>query len=577
MKHTFRPFIPAVFGLGLLLMSSSVLAQSLPESALSTAEPGRAFEQFKEESLTRPFSPVIQIEDAMTDAAPANAERVKLKLSSLNLKGVSVYTEADLNHIYDAKLGQTVSLKDVYDIARQLKLKYRNDGYLLAQVVVPPQTIENGLVELQVVEGVIDSVTIQGEESASTDLIRRYANQLTMGQALNARDLERQLLLINDLPGISARSVLSPSPNRTGAADLRIMIERDPFDAQVGVNNYGSRYLGPVQLSAAASVNNRLFDMNERLSAQIVTAPKTANPFDYELGYIGLSYQQPIWNKGTVLEAFYGHTDTEPGFDLKQFDVKGRSNYVSLKLEHPFLRSRAQNLYGRVLFDWRDVTTANNLPEPSRHDHIRALRAGMRYDLLDTLLGVGVNAIDLELAHGLGLFGASDKSDANLSRTFGDPDFFKATIALQRLQRLSRDINLLVSGQGQWAAQSLLASEEFGVGGMMGIGRGFDPSEIVGDDGIAGKIELQWNRPVAWSLVQDYQVFGFFDAGHVWNGDASTSALKEETATSAGLGLRAKVTDKVKADLTLAIPLNRKVDAQRDKDPRLYFSLSREF
>ncbi|MEZ5918474.1 MAG: hypothetical protein R3D66_00615 [Alphaproteobacteria bacterium] len=46
--------------------------------------------------------------------------------------------------------------------------------------------------------------------------------------------------------------------------------------------------------------------------------------------------------------------------------------------EHPFIRTRSRNLYGHVAFDWRDVESKNNLLEATRHDRIRALRAGGR-------------------------------------------------------------------------------------------------------------------------------------------------------------------------------------------------------
>lgn len=557
------------------IIAASASATALPESALSTAEPGRAGDELRDQFPTADVSPEITVEDSQAQTAPAGADKIKLTLNGLNISGVTVYTEDQISSIYSGQIGQTITLAEVYNIANRLKLKYRNDGYLLAQVVVPPQKIDNGIVKLRVVEGTVDSVVVEGEETAATDLIRKYAGQMALGGPLNSEQLERQLLLINDLPGVTARSVLSPSLNQTGAADLRIIVERDPFDALIGVNNNGSKYLGPLQFNAAGTLNN-FFDRNERLTAQIVVAPQSINPFDYELGYLALAYDMPVWSEGTNLEIFVSHTNTEPGFDLEQFDVEGRSNFASIGLEHPFIRSRSQNLYGRVVFDWRDVETSNNLPEPTREDNIRALRAGVRYDFLDTLIGVGVNSVDFEIAKGLDIFGASDEGDLDLSRAEGDPDFFKINLEAQRLQRVTNKVNVLVAGQAQWANDAVLASEEFGVGGT-NIGRAFDASEVVGEDGIAGKVEVQWNKPVEWSLVQDYQVFGFFDAGRVWNDDPTTAAQKKETLTSTGFGLRTEFMDNVNADLTVAFPLNRDVETQRDRDPRVYFSLTRGF
>lgn len=552
-----------------MLCASNAMAQ-LPESALSTAEPGRVSEQLQQDNIFPSVSPEITVKEGDAQVAPRGAENIRLNLKGLNIRGVTAYSEPELSPVYSGEVGQNITLADVYRIANQLKLKYRNDGYLLAQVVVPPQTIDNGVVELQVVEGTIDSVVVQGDDTLSNGLIQQYADQMALRGALNSKQLERQLLLINDLPGVSARSVLSPSTNMTGAADLTIIVERDPFDALIGINNYGSRYLGQIQTSAAGTLNN-LTGRNDSLTAQVVVAPH-----DYELGYFALSYMLPVNEYGTRLNVFGSHTDTDPGFDLAQFDVEGQSTFASISLEHPFVRSRAQNLYGRVLFDWRDAKTTNNLPEPTREDNIRAIRAGARYDFLDTFLGVGVNSLDLELAHGIDIFGASDDNDQDLTRASGDPDFFKINAEVQRLQRITNNINLLFAGQGQWSNDALLASEEFGVGGI-NIGRAYDPSEIVGDDGISGKIELQWNDPIQWSAVDTYQVFTFFDAGRVWNKDATTSSEKRNTATSTGLGIRTEFMDDINADFAVAFPLNRDVETQRDDDARFYFSLTKGF
>ena len=125
---------------------------------------------------------------------------------------MGAYAPEDIDPLYRGRLGTTVSLADIYDIANALTNKYRNEGYILTQVVVPPQTIENGLVRLQVVEGFVDGITIAGEpRESAVKQFRKYADNLRENNILSAQNLERYLLLINDLPGVTARSVLSPS------------------------------------------------------------------------------------------------------------------------------------------------------------------------------------------------------------------------------------------------------------------------------------------------------------------------------------------------------------------------------
>lgn len=558
-----------------LALPGLAMAQ-LPSAATGSAEPGRAEQRLRDkiDGATPDVAPEIKAGAPAPAAMPAGADKVTFRLGALEVTGATVYPEGALAPFYAASLGQTITLADLYGIAAALTAKYRNDGYILTQVVVPPQTIDGGTARLQVVEGFIDKVSIEGPQSQGADLIRIYASRTRTGAPLNVRELERALLLVNDLPGVSARGVLAPSASTPGAADLTVVFERDPWDGLAAADTYGSRYLGPVQLTGALGFNNT-FDRNERITAQTVLAPDPDSEAPFELGYFSVGYSEPLGTWGTSWNTSFSKTLTEPGFRLEEFDVRGLSSYFRIGLEHPFIRNRAENLSARAFFDWRDVSTRNNI-EATRRDHIRAVRAGGRYEFLDSLFGIGVNSADLEIAQGLDVFGASDEGDANLSRTLGDPTFTKAEAEVQRLQRVTGSINLLLGLRGQWSNDPLLASEEFGVGGM-GFGRGYDSSEIVGDDGIAGKVELQWNRPWYIGWLSDYQLFAFWDGGKVWNADATTSAGKKASRTSTGLGFRADLTPETRLDFTLAKPLSDRPDAEDDKGPRAFIGLSHKF
>lgn len=560
-----------------LMCSTSALAATLPSSAQNAiagqASPGRVQEQLQQKDLNPDLAPKIQVEDVILQSMPANADQIKFKLNQITLDGIGVYNEADIAPFYADKLGTTVSLADIYAISTALTNKYRNDGYILTQVIVPPQTIDGGNVELRAVEGHIDQIVVEGnDKDTALRQIRAYADNLHGQGALNVRELEKFLLLINDLPGVDARSILSPSQTQTGASDLRVIVTRDPWDAFLGIDNYGSRYLGPVQMTGALSLNS-WFGYNERISAQVVLTPDQG--LGKELAYFALGYDQPIGSQGTILKTTYAHTNTEPGYTLSQFDVLGRSDYIGATIEHPFIRTRSQNVYGHVTLDWRDVVSKNNI-EATRHDKITSLRLGGRYEFMDSLFTAGINSISAELSEGLDLLGSSNPDDPNKSRANGDPTYTKLNIEAQRLQRIVPKLNLLMAARGQWADGPLLSSEEFGVGGI-GIGRGYDPSEVVGDHGLAGKLELQWNQPYEVQYLEDYQLFGFYDVGRVWNDNATTSSEQADSIASAGVGARVDFMNDFKGGIALAFPLTRIVETRGTHQPRLYVNLNKSF
>ena len=64
------------------------------------------------------------------------------------------------------------------------------------------------------------------------------------------------MLLANDLPGISVRTVFSPSDEISGATDLTFVVQQKRIDGYADFNNYGTRYLGPNQIDANVSANS---------------------------------------------------------------------------------------------------------------------------------------------------------------------------------------------------------------------------------------------------------------------------------------------------------------------------------
>ena len=552
----------------------SINAHAQVENATTIADPSRATQDIFEGQDLPKLMPEVEVTSDYVQNAPAGAENIKLRLENIQIEGVSAYTADQLDPVYRDKLGTTITLSEVYEISNALTRKYRNDGYILTQVYIPPQTIDGGTVKFNVVEGFVDQINIQGDLTENEEnTIREYANGLKRTGLLDAKEMERYLLLINDLPGITARAVLGKSETVTGASDLTLIVERDKYDAEIGIDNHGRRYLGPYQASYSGNLNS-IFGLNERISTQFAASgdKERAN----ELLYASIGFEMPISKYGTKISFLGQRTSTRPGFDLKPFKVHGNSTFGGVTVSHPFIRSRTTNLFARASFDVRDVDSKNNLEPLTRKDRIRAIRLGSTLQFMDTFLGLGLNAFDLEFSQGVEIFGTTQKDSAIKTRSDGDPQFKKITFNGQRMQRVSSSVNLLLAGSGQWSSAPLLSSEEFGVGGME-FGRGYDSSEIVGDDGLSGKIEVQWNEPKKINYISDYQLFAHFDIGRVWNQNATTSAGKRDSIASAGVGMRADITEDLEAGVGVSLPLTRERDTSNDRDPRYYFNISHKF
>jgi hemolysin activation/secretion protein len=108
----------------------------------------------------------------------------------------------------------------------------------------------------------------------------------------------------------------------------------------------------------------------------------------------------------------------------------------------------------------------------------------------------------------------------------------------------------------------LLASEQFGLGSTP-FGRAYDYSEITGDNGFGGAIELQYGRAVTAEdlrrFIQEYQAYVFYDGGIVWRNTSTGTSLPNLQST--GLGLRVNAARGLSFDLQGAKALSRCVAA----------------
>src|SRR6185437_15638012 len=143
-------------------------------------------------------------------------------------------------------LHHQIALTDLFKLADAITAKYRADGYILSRAVVPAQHIGK-TAKIAAVEGFVSAVHFQGYDSPRLEY---YGEAITQSRPLRASVLERYLLLANDLAGVTAHAVLAPSPDVEGSATLTVITEQKRADAQLAMDNRGTKYIGPFQFYA---------------------------------------------------------------------------------------------------------------------------------------------------------------------------------------------------------------------------------------------------------------------------------------------------------------------------------------
>ncbi|MBF0436535.1 MAG: ShlB/FhaC/HecB family hemolysin secretion/activation protein [Magnetococcales bacterium] len=559
-----------VFLLGclVLLFANDVLAQA-------AIDPGRVQKQF-EVPVVPHAAPEIVIPEIPKTIAPAEAANVKVTLTQIIIDGATVYPEDSLQGMTNSLIGHEITLTEIFTLADAITSRYRNDDYILSRAVVPAQKLENGVLHIQVIEGFIDKVIFDGQ---STVLLEQYGNHISKDRPLRGSVLERYLLLMNDLPGRTVRAVMEPSKDSVGGSDLTLVVKQKSIDAYAGIDNRGTRYIGPVQASAGVSVNNMLRH-DDKTSINYATVSHTR-----ELRYVNVKEEIPLGNDGFLLAVNAGQSFSRPGFLLEQLNAKTAGAMFGAKLSYPVNRSRADTLKVSAAFDYlNSETTLNNEPDipPSSTDRIRALRVGLIYDWADSFYGH--NILESYVSQGLGILNASDNLSATLSRPGGRVDFKKWTMDVSRRQELDRwisNLGLYLAASAQSSlGNTLLSSEQFGAGGAT-YGRGYDPSEITGDSGISSKAEVQYSSN-SNGFVRAWQIYGFYDFAHVRNRQPDNLEKYSYSLASLGGGARFDMLDALSGDFTVAQPLTRditaeKLDGNDGKPLRLQLSLTARY
>lgn len=509
-----------------------------------------------------------------TPALPSKAQKAlankRFTLRKVVIKGATAYTPDQLRFIYKDSLGERISMLDADGMARRITELYRDDLYVLSRTTVAGE--ENGTLTLHVTEGYITSVQLAGDPikgDGAQKTLDGYGKKLTSQRPVRLPDLERYLLLIGDLPGTTAKGFLRPSATQNGATDFVVTVTNTPFEAGYSIDNRGSKYIGPIQHTASVAANS-LLGLYDRTQLRFITTSPTT-----ELRFIDLQHEQPIGHNGAKVALSASHSHTEPGDSLKSTKIVGRSTFLQAKAAYPLIRTRQENLNGRILFDTRDTDTNVSTNTNLSDDRLRAVRIGGSYDFADRFRGATL--LDMQVSQGVNVFNATHSADAS-TRTGADGTFTKFNADISRTHPLPKNFSLFTSASGQYALDRLLAAEQFTLGGAS-FGSAYDPSELSGDYGAAGKAELRYSRYVGRQYLQAYQLYGFYDIGRVWLRAASPGDNDKKSLSSAGIGARTNFTSSVWGYVEAAKPLTKPVANQggHGTDPRVFFSVSKRF
>jgi hemolysin activation/secretion protein len=522
-----------------MFAGTGVALAQIPGGLPSTVAPGR-----DRPPLSTPAQPDFdfRIEAPNRSSVPRAVDELRFHLTDIHVVGAVTLPAESFRPVYQNLIGRDVSLSDILDVAGAIEALYRRNGYILVRAFVPPQRVADGIFTINVVEGFIANVSIEGGDAGMRDRIRAYLQPALASRPLRLVTMEEALLLTNDLPGIVASGLLRPSLDTPGASDLVVTVTQRRLTGGLAVDNRGSEFSGVWSATGDFELSG-LFDDVDALDGTVTTSSQVS-PSRRIAGQ--LRYLQPVGNQGAILSLIGTVTHGQPGSTLTAFNVLTNSWAVGPRLLYPVLRTRAESI---VVEGGLTVQSARVSVLGSRfsHDDWRVADIGVSYTQ-NGFLG-GAWATNLDLAQGLPIFGETPNGSPSLSRAGAHTDFTKLTGGIRFTRPIEEPVSLALAAEGQYAFSPLITGEQIAFGGAQ-IGRGYDPGAISGDRGLGGSVELRYDHRFTMSPVQAIQPYVFLDAAKVWN--VQNVAYLGNNVVSAGAGVRFSLIHDVIGGIELA-------------------------
>jgi hemolysin activation/secretion protein len=453
-------------------------------------------------------------------------------LRGLRLIGNSVLDQETLDAIVAPFVNRVVGTQEIEEIRQQVTLAYVNRGYVNSGAVIPDQTIADGVLTLQVIEGRLGEVELTGNRSYRSSYI---ADRLRrgLGVPFNVQDLERRQQILLQDPFISRLNLnIQPGLVPGEARLLGEVAEAFPYALTAQVANNQSPTVGGVRGQLQGIVGN-LLGVGDVLALQY---GRSAGLNDG-----AISYSVPIAADDTRISLRYDVNSTlVVSQALRDLDITSRYDSIGVGISRPFLRTAERRLVLGAAGEWRRARTFL-LGEPfsfvagaeNGRTNVTALR--LYADWLDQ--GADrVLALRSTFSLGVAALGAT----VTPARPSGQ--FFAWLGQAQYVRRLFGDWELHLRGSLQLSADPLFPIEQFVLGGITTV-RGYREYLTATDNALAGTVELRVpvarlpvpylsNTPGAGTL----QLVPFFDRGAGWNTGRPTPPYSH--LTSVGLGLR---------------------------------------
>lgn len=412
------------------------------------------------------------------------------EIKKINFNGNTLIDEKTLRNEIMPLINGPIDFNGLQILTEKISAIYTSYGWL-ARVVLPEQDVTNGEIYFNIIEAKFSGVRHEGVLPKFVNLERIFSMikaRQSLGGALRVNEIDRALLLADDLSGVSVAAAFMAGENEGDTFVVLRTSDEQESTAQIDLDNFGSRSIGQNR-GALGFIVNSPSGVGDRLNF--------SKQFSSGGPYIRGNYSRPINNDGLrlgVSATYLSYSVILPEFASLQ--PSGASSSVAFDMDYPLTRSRLHNTNVGMLIEKKNFN--NRTIQGDQSNYATQIISGTFSGyFFDDIGGRGANGYRVG-------FTAGELVDIRLGAQAQLPrKYEKINYGFTRQQRVNNSISFFINYIGQVSHRTLDSSERISIGGMNGV-RAYPNGEGSGDSGNLLSIELRQRLNPEWAIAAFY-------------------------------------------------------------------------
>lgn len=451
-------------------------------------------------------------------------------VKAFKITGAVHMDERKLQLLITSYTGKELTFAQLQEAASIITKAYRAEGYFVARAYIPVQSMQEGIVEIAIIEGNYGEFKLNNTSLVKDSIVQRMLDDVKNKNVISTKTLEHGMLIINDTPGVKVTKADVMPGKEVGTSDFAIKTEpTGRYDGYVLGDNYGSRYTGKNRLMAGVNLSS-LAGIGDRLSVTGLISNGSG------LKYGRVAYSVPLLPNGLRGELSYSATNYQLIDKYASLDAYGKARLLEASLSYPIIRTRSETLKLNSSIVSKNLTDYQ-LGTLAADKDITAFTIGVIHTKSQSLFGLNAQTkAGATLTAGNLKFvdKASGVSDAAGDNTQGRYNKISGYVGGTVAFNQSTSLDTTLKFQKALNNKNLDGSEDFSLGGATGV-KVYPYSELSAENGMMLNAELFQVLPSFSSIAHKAGVF--YDIGKATMSDSSKNTIfQSRTLQDVGLG-----------------------------------------